>query len=51
MPVNGDIRVRNGQPEVWINNKWEPYGTPQGTYTKPTTSGQLHKSLKYQKLY
>mgnify|MGYP001296434179 FL=1 len=31
MPVNGDIRVRNGQREVWINNKWEPYGTPQQT--------------------
>ena len=39
MPVNGDIRVRNGQREVWINNKWEPYGTPQ-----PTTQNNQNRT-------
>ena len=45
MPVNGDIRVRNGQREVWINNKWEPYGTPQGTTQNqpPQTTTQEFK--------
>jgi len=43
MPNNGDIRVRNGQREVWINNKWEPYGTPQNTTQQPqrTTTQQF----------
>jgi hypothetical protein len=43
MPNNGDIRVRNGQREVWINNKWEPYGTPQNNTQQPqrTTTQQF----------
>ena len=40
MPTPGEIRVRRGQREIWVEaeNKWQPYGTPEPDASQNNTN-------------